>query len=121
MNIEFELREGRTAEDVYKDVAVKGGYKEKLTDVQHFEHFNLTLQEYTDFVYPDGVIVKSKRQTENADGTWNIVYDANVEYDNPVTELQFGAMATNITFQKQDAELEGEAATIRSAKAYSEM
>ena len=117
-NIEFNLIEGRTAENVYKDTALLHGYKKTIKEVQTEEISvkDLTIDEITEFNFPENTI-----SSRVEDDILYYVIETTVEIDNPVSEIDFGRQFVNETFRKQDASLSGKATEKRAKIEYSSM
>lgn len=106
--ITFALRGERTASDLYKDTAIKNGYKEKV--VKTISGEALSPEEIPAGAYS---IIEDSAQVPTV---WR--YKLDTEVTNPITMEEFGKKITDDTFSFQDAELAGEAETIRAKKEY---
>jgi len=115
--LKTQLRDGRTVEEMYSDVALVYGYKEFIEEDVKIE--NLTKEEAEEYKCPTTVIKDSKKvkSMTTTEGT-TYIFDYKIKVPNPQTETEFAIFVIQKSFAAQDVDMEAKAATIRAKKAY---
>ena len=110
--LQLQLREGRTADDVYRNTAHVNNYEPKIENVEETKLIGIA----EDWEAPEGTsaIKFFTRQDGSIDVTYNIV----TEIDNPETDIEFGKKIVQKTFAQQDAQLQANFTLKEALKAY---
>ena len=113
-SISFDLRAGRTADDLYKDTAITNGWKSQVEDINE-----VTVDPYDvdTFTAPDNM-VEGSLKTVTTDEKVVATYQTLTMIDNPVTDIVFGEKIVRESFGLQDAELSGKAETLKAKQEY---
>lgn len=120
--ITLNIREWRTIEDIYKDIALVQGYKSTVKEVQDKTQTNtyLEIQEVGDAMklLPEGAFDMSVSTVENPTNTteMTINYRLEVEIINPETETEFSKRKIQETLWALDLKVELAAYKIRGEK-----
>lgn len=109
--ITFQLRGTRTEADVYKDTALKHGWEATVEQTEKAIETDIP----DTWVAPTGA---TNLQRFTTDTGVNVSYNMVSMVPNPVTQFDFGKKLVHGAFGLQDAELAGEAETIRAKADY---
>ena len=113
-SISFDLREGRTENNVYEDTAIVNGWESQVEDINE-----VTVDPYdVDTFEEPANMVEGSLKTFTTDEKVVATYQTLTMIDNPVTDIVFGEKIVRGSFGLHDAELSGKAETRKAKQEY---